>query len=357
MQHRGVVRQRAGPPDRRPPPVGVGLQPAKQRRPPPGGLADQPLERRATLARPAAGSGSTANGSRAPAGARYRALFPDPARTRRRRGGAVCARSPRGPLRRGRGRRRRLRLGGGGGVALSSAVRGPRHHRRSLAAGPPLGVGADRELPHPPGQPRGRLRRRTGRLAVSLRPGRPGQAAARAGRRRRAPKPRGHRPGGRPAQRRAPVHEPAAAGLHRPAQPARGPPPRGRRARGRPVRGGPPLGDVALPARHPARVRAEPLGRRWPRSSWREGRGSTGPRGSRTSPSSSPTPPSATGTARYAGAIRSAAASGRAPCSPSSWASDRSPRSTGSTGRCTSTCRAIRRPGAPSASTGAFRRR
>ena len=148
--------------------------------------------------------------------------------------------------RRERGRRRRARRG----VAVLRAVPGPRHHRRSLAAGAPQRARADPQLPCSAGEPRGRLRGRPGGLAVSLSQGRSRPAAAVALGVRRAAQPRGHRAGRRSAQRRAPVRQPDAGGVHQPAQPPRRA--AARRRRGRRLRAGAARGHLALPARDPA---------------------------------------------------------------------------------------------------------
>ena len=168
--------------------------------------------------------------------------------------GAARARRPGRHLRRRRGcRRPTVRWPPAGrSSASSSPTTSPPTARRSATAP----TRADPQLPHPAGQPRGRLRRRPGRLAVPVPEGRPGQAPARRGRPRRPAQPRGDRAGRRPAQRRPPLHEPDAGGVHRLHNRARRPAARRRRRRGRGLRRGPARGHLALPARDPARVPA-----------------------------------------------------------------------------------------------------
>ena len=143
-------------------------------------------------------------------------------------------------------------------MAVLRPVHRPRHHRRSLSARRPGRSRCAAQLPHPAGEPRVRLRRRAGRLALPLRARRPRPVAARRGRRRRAPQRRGRGAGRRPAQRQPPVHEPAPSRLPARPQPARRPTARRRRARGVGLRRGAVFAHLALPVGAPARLPPEP---------------------------------------------------------------------------------------------------
>ena len=152
-----------------------------------------------------------------------------------------------------RGRRRRRRLGRGR-MAVPRPVRRPRHHRRSLTARRPGRSRCAAQLPHAAGEPRVRLRRWAGWVALSLRARRPRPAAARRGRRRRPPQRRGRGADRRPAQRQPPVHEPAAGRLPARPQPARRPTARRRRGRVVGVRRGAGFAHLALPVGDPPRL-------------------------------------------------------------------------------------------------------